>query len=122
MFDLPLAGSLGHDLLEEQINKEGYFQSKIIPGFWKHKDRALQSTLIVNDFGIKYIKREDLDHLIQTLEKYYSVVVDLEGKECIKINLDLNYDDGKVHFSMHPYLTKALIIQHSPLTKSWDSP
>jgi hypothetical protein len=36
MYGLPQAGSLGHDLLEKRLNAEGYFQSKIVPGLWKH--------------------------------------------------------------------------------------
>ena len=32
MYGLPQSGSLGDDLLEERLNKEGYFQSRIVPG------------------------------------------------------------------------------------------
>jgi hypothetical protein len=85
MYGLPQAGSLGHDLLEQLLNKEGYFQSQIVPGFWKHKTKPIQFVLVVDNFGIKYLKREDLDHIIQSLEKYYNVAVDLDGKEFVKI-------------------------------------
>ena len=34
--------------------------------------------------------------------------MDLEGKEFVKIKLDWDYDKGKVHLSMQPYLQKAL--------------
>ncbi len=49
-----------------------------------------------------------MDHLIQTLEKHYDVSVDLEGKEFMKIQLDWDYKNRKVHLSMAPYLQKAL--------------
>lgn len=78
MYGLPQAGSLGHDLLEERLNQEGYFQSQIVPGLWKHKTRNIKFVLVVDDFGIKYLRREDLDHLIKSLEKYYEVTVDLQ--------------------------------------------
>ena len=68
MYGLPQAGSLGHDLLEERLNQEGYFQSQIVPGFWKHKTRNIKFVLVVDDFGIKYLKKEDLDHLIKSRE------------------------------------------------------
>jgi hypothetical protein len=32
-----------------------------------------------------------LDHLINTLKKYYNVKVDPEGKELVKIELDWDY-------------------------------
>jgi hypothetical protein len=67
--------------LESRLNKEGYFQSQIVPGLWKHKTRRLQFVLVVDDFGIKYLKEEDLDHLIKSLEKHYDVTVDKEGRE-----------------------------------------
>jgi hypothetical protein len=108
MYGLPQAGSLGHDLLEERLNKEGYFQSQNVPGLWKHKTRPIQFVLVVDDFGIKYIKQADLDHLIASLEKYYDVTVDLEGKEYVKIELDWDYENKRVHLSMAPYLQKAL--------------
>ncbi|KAL7482890.1 hypothetical protein ACHAW6_008541 [Cyclotella cf. meneghiniana] len=53
MYDLPQAGTLGHDLLKSQLNKEGYFQSHIVPGLWKHKTRNMHFVLVVDDFGIK---------------------------------------------------------------------
>ena len=76
MYGLPQAGSLGHDLLETRLNQEGYFQSQIVPGFWKHKTKPIQFVLVVDDFGIKYIQEKDLDHLIKSLKKHYEVTVD----------------------------------------------
>jgi hypothetical protein len=64
--------------------------------------------LVVDDFGIKFIKQADLDHLIASLEKYYDVTVDIEGKEYVKIELDWDYENKRVHMSMAPYLQKAL--------------
>jgi len=64
--------------------------------------------LIVDDFGIKYFMKNDLDHLADTLKKYYEVKVDPEGKELVKIKLDWDYTNKKVHLSMTPYLDKAL--------------
>jgi hypothetical protein len=43
---------------------------------------------LAGNFGIKYLKREDLDHLIQSLEKYCDVSVNLDGKGFVKIQLD----------------------------------
>eukprot|EP00804_Cyclotella_cryptica_P014225 CCRYP_005643-RA/>CCRYP_005643-RA protein AED:0.40 eAED:0.40 QI:0/0/0/1/0/0/2/0/323 len=104
MYDLPQAGSLGHDLLEKHLNKEGYFQIKIVPRLWSHKTRDIKFVLVVNDFRIKYIKQADLDHLAQALEKHYQVTVDKESKEFVKINLDWDYENEKVHLSMAPYI------------------
>jgi len=108
MYGIPQAGSLGQNQLEQRLNKEGYFQSQTVPGFWEHTTKSIQFVWVVDDFGIKYINKDDLDHLTRTLEKYYDVAVDLDGKEFVKIELDWDYENKSVHWSMAPYLQKAL--------------
>jgi hypothetical protein len=123
MYGLPQAGSLGQDQLENRLNQEGYYQSQTVSGLWKHKTKTIQFVLVVNDFGIKYINKDDLDHLIRTLEKYYEVAVDLDGKEFVKIELDWDYENKRVHLSMAPYLQKALRqFDNIVPTKRHDSP
>jgi hypothetical protein len=63
MYGLPQAGLLANGLLEKRLNKDGYYQSKLVPGLWKHKTRTIQFTLVVDDFGVKYIGREHAEHL-----------------------------------------------------------
>jgi len=109
MYGLPQSGMLGHNLLKKQLNTEGYFQSKVVPGLWKHKDRNTTFELVVDDFGIKYIKQTDLNHLITSLRKYYEVSVDMTGGEYVKITIDWDYENQRVHLSIVPYLTKTLI-------------
>jgi hypothetical protein len=89
MYGLPQAGANAHDELSERLEKEGYYQSKIVPGLWKHKTRPTLFALIIDDFGIKYMSEDDLNHLIKTLQQYYDVTVDYDGKEYVKIELDI---------------------------------
>jgi hypothetical protein len=42
MYGLPQSGALANEQLEKRLNAEGYFQSKIVPGFWKHRSWDLQ--------------------------------------------------------------------------------
>ncbi|KAL7486065.1 hypothetical protein ACHAW6_011664, partial [Cyclotella cf. meneghiniana] len=107
-YGLPQAVSLSQDLLEKRLNMKGYFKSLVIPGLWKHKTRNIQFVLVVDDFGIKYLKREDLNHLIKILKRYYDIFMDLDGKEFVKIELDWDYNKGEVYLSMEPSLQKAL--------------
>ena len=39
MYGLPQAGLIAQELLEKRLNEEGYFQSKLVPGFWTHQWR-----------------------------------------------------------------------------------
>jgi hypothetical protein len=68
MYGLPQEGLLANELLEKRLNKRGYFQSKLIPGLWKHEWRPVQFTLVVDDFGIKYVGKEHALHLKTMLE------------------------------------------------------
>jgi len=123
MYGLPQAGSLGQDQLEKCLNQEGYYQSQTGTGLWKHKTKTIQFVRVVDDFGIKYINKDDLDHLIRTLEKYYEVAVDLDGKEFVKIELDWDYENKRVHLSKASYLQKALRQFDNIIPTKWhDSP
>ena len=79
-----------------RLNQEGYFQSNIVPGLWKHRTRNISFVLVVNDFRIR------------VLERHYDVTVDHTGKEFVKIELNWDYKTQKMHLSMQPYHQRAL--------------
>jgi hypothetical protein len=71
MYRFPQAGIITQELLEEQLLKAGYHQSKVTPGYWKQDWQPISFTLVVDNFGIKYINKTDVNHLIQTLKQDY---------------------------------------------------
>ena len=79
MYGLPQAGLLANELLEKRLNKHGYRQSKLVPGLWKHDTRPIQFTLVVDDFGVKYVGEEHAQHLKNTLEEHYKLTCDWTG-------------------------------------------
>ena len=56
MYGLPHAGLLANIQLETRLNKHGYPQRKLVLGLWKHDSRLIHSTLVVDDFGVKYTR------------------------------------------------------------------
>ncbi len=58
MYGLPQAGILAQQLLEERLNAHGYSQSKAVPGLWRHKSRPISFTLVIDDFGVKYVGKD----------------------------------------------------------------
>jgi len=108
MYGLPQAGILAQKLLSERLNEEGYYQSKTTPGYWKHTWRPISFTLVVDDFGVKYVGEEHAQHLLKVLQQHYEVSTDWEGAKYIGITLDWDYDGRKVHLTMPGYIQKAL--------------
>ena len=80
----------------------------MIPGLWQHKWRPVQFTLVVDDFGVKYVGEKHALHLKQTLEEKYTVTTEWDGKRYIGITLGWDYTRRKVHLSMPGYVEKAL--------------
>lgn len=117
MYGLPQSGLLANQLLEKRLNKHGYFQSKYVPGLWKHEWRSIHFSLVVDDFGVKYVGKEHAMHLQQVLEKTYTVTNDWTGTRYIGITLDWDYKRRHVHLSMPNYVKKALKqFEHEPPT------
>jgi hypothetical protein len=69
MYGLPQAGLLAQELLEKRLKEHGYTQSKTVLGLWNHNTRSITFTLVVDDFGVKYVKKEDVENLISVLKQ-----------------------------------------------------
>jgi hypothetical protein len=88
MYGLLQSGLLANELLEKQLNEHGYRQSKLVPGLRKHDTWPIQFTLVVDNFGVKYISEEHANHLKQALDKHYKLTCDWTGTQYICITLD----------------------------------
>ena len=108
MYGLPHGGLIANVLLEKRLNKAGYFQSKLVPGLWSHKTRPVTFTLVVDDFGVKYIGKEHALHLKAVIEQHYKCSAEWAGDRYIGITLDWDYTKRQVHLSMPGYKSKAL--------------
>ena len=123
MYGLPQAGIIAQELLQEQLAKEGYHQSHIIPGLWTHKTRNISFTLVVDDFAIKYTKNEDAQNLINALEKDYTISIDWDAMKYTGLTIDCDYAKRTVYIHMSRYLAKALQqFKHPTPMKQQNSP
>ena len=60
---------------------------------------------MVNDFGVKYVGKQHVEHLVQCLKKNYTKVSeDWEGKLYCRITLECNYSERWVDISMSGYI------------------
>lgn len=79
MYGLPQSGILANKLLKVRLATRGYEElphTHQVFSSTRHVLRPVWFTLIVDDFGIKYIGRENAEHLIKTLKDFYEVEVD----------------------------------------------
>ena len=67
MYGLPQARLSAQILFKKRLAREGYTQSSTCLGLWKHTWRPTTFSLIVDDFGVKYVGKEHADHLIWIL-------------------------------------------------------
>ena len=91
MYGLPQAGLIANQQLEKLLNKHGYRQRKLAPGLWKHDTQPIQFTLVVDNFGVKYVGKEHAVHLKNVLEAHYKLTCNWKGWQYIGINLDWDY-------------------------------
>ncbi len=99
MYGLPQAGLLANELLELCLNKHRYFQSKLVPGLWKHTTRPISFTLVVDNFGVKYVGKEHVEHLMTILQEHYQIKADWMGTRYIGIHMAWDYEKGRVNSS-----------------------
>ena len=124
MYGLPQSVILSNELiLEKRLNAAGYSQSKLVPGLWSHKWRPIQFSLVVDDFGVKYVGKQHAEHLESVLKEHYPVKCEWDGDRYIGIHLQWEYSKRKVHLSMPGYKDKALKqFNHPPPSKPQHQP
>ncbi len=77
-------------------------------GLWKHESQPLTFTLVVDNFGVKYENKEDVDHLIASIKSTYKLTEDWTGNLYCGISLDWDYVNRTVDISMPGYIKKKL--------------
>jgi len=110
--------------LREKLKPTGFYEVAHTPGPWKHKRHPIQFSLIVDNFGVKYVGKEHMEYLIISLQKDYSrIKVDLKEELYAGINLKWNYKEKWLDASMSEYASKlrqhfshkmTKVPQHSP--------
>jgi len=76
---LPQAGILANKLLLKRLLPHGYYECKHTSGLWRHLTHPISFTLVVDDFGVKYVGKEHIDHLIKCIKEKYELTEDWSG-------------------------------------------
>jgi hypothetical protein len=108
MYGLPQAGILANELLQRNLAKDGYLPMTHTHGLWTHDTHPISFSLVVDDFGAKYIGQEHAEHLMACIKKNYNISSDWNGTAYCGLMLDWNYQDRTVDLSMPGYIKAAL--------------
>jgi hypothetical protein len=68
IYELSHPGTTVKQVLEERLARHGYTQKRHVSGCWKHVTRAISFTLIIDELRVKYVKKEDAQHLSHVLK------------------------------------------------------
>ena len=110
IYGLPQAGILAQDRLVKHLASHGYHQAKHTPCLFKHESNSVAFTLVVDDFGIKYTREADADHLMSTLRKLYIMTEDRATKQkYVGITIEHDLQNRTIYLTMPGYVHKAIV-------------
>jgi hypothetical protein len=90
---LKQAGRITNDRLTSNLAKFGYRPVKRTPSLWCHDSRPVAFSLVVDDFGVKYVGKEHALHLLDALHKLSTVTEDWGGTLFNGLTLAWNYKE-----------------------------
>ena len=118
-YGLKQSGKIAHDDLVKHLNKHDYVQAEHTDGLFVHKLQDISFTLVVDNFGIKYTNKDDVNHLIFIMRSKNKFKIDFDAKQYTGIHLKWNYIKRQIICSMDSYVRNAreelkhiLIAQH----------
>ena len=117
MYGLPQTGILASNRLQKHLREHGYVVVPHTPGLFKNVTLPISFTLVVDDFGIKYINTCDWEHLLHVLKLKYNITSDISSSLYCNLKLVWDYKKCHVDVSMPDYVKKALV-KYSHITSS----
>jgi hypothetical protein len=113
MYGLKESGFIANQELKIVLAKAGYAPTKFTPGLYTHKTRPIAFSLVVDDFGVKYVNKEDMDHLVAAIGNRYPIKVDWKAEYYLGITIKWDYVNRTATLSMPGYVKEALLeFQH----------
>jgi hypothetical protein len=105
---LPQAGILANELLQRNIAKDGYRHMQHTRGLWTHDTCPISFSLVIDDFGVKYIGREHAEHLMACIKQKYNISNDWKGGAYCHLTFDWEYKNRTVDLYLPGYIKAAL--------------
>ena len=87
MYGLPQLGILTNQKIVQRLEPKGYSPYKHTPGLRRHKWRPIEFSLVVDNFGVKYVGKKHAEHLINSIQEHYQVSIDCERQQYCGISI-----------------------------------
>jgi hypothetical protein len=84
VWGLPQVEILANKQLQQKLAPFKYHKCLHMPGLWYHETCPILLTLVVDNFGIKFINDDNVRHLIASLKTRYKLTEDGQGT-CIAV-------------------------------------
>lgn len=85
---LKQSGKIAHDDLVAHLGKHGCIKAGQTDGLFKHETRDVSFTLVVDDFGVKHTKEDDVKHLTMIMREKHTFKVDMKAEQHVGIHLN----------------------------------
>lgn len=108
MYGLPQAGRIANQELVKHLAKDDFQPAKHTHGLFTHKNLPIKFSLVVDDFGVGFVGKENAQLLIDCLQKKYEITVDYTGSKYVGLTLEWDYKARTCDISMPGYVQKAL--------------
>ena len=117
MYGLQQSDILANKLLGKRLAEQVYHELPHTPGLFRHETGQIWFTLVVEDFGIKYIGEESTNHILGVLKELNEIEEDWNGSLYCGITLNWHYEEQYVDIAMPNYVPNQLLTYGRPSTK-----
>jgi hypothetical protein len=108
IYGLKHASLLANQLLQTRLAPFGYYPARHPPGLWMHKRRPISFSLVVDDFAVKYARKQHADHLQNTLLKAYELTTDWAAMVYSGMTFKWDFKNRTCDISMPGYVSNVL--------------
>jgi hypothetical protein len=96
------------DRLFDYLDTAGFHQVPHHNGLLQYESRSIIFSLVVHDFGIKYVSHDDVNYLAEKLRKIYEITMDWTSSKYLGINVDHDYHANEIAINI-PHLIAILL-------------
>ena len=94
IYGLPQAGILANKQLRKKLKPSVYYLVAHTPDLWRNLTQLVHVLLVVDDFGVKYLGKENSNRILEAIKKADSIVaLDWERSLQYRIILEWNFKE-----------------------------